>query len=122
MNNKIIKKETTDISNKIKPPLSIKILTGFSIVGFISVFYSLATTQTQEIHEYYSILVGFSSFIGMISFIGMFLMRKWGVYLYSALSVFAQISLFSMGIWTVLSLIGPFIVLFFGFKHISKMK
>ena len=49
-------------------------------------------------------------------------MRKWAVYLYTALMVLNQIVLFSMGVWNVLALAIPLVVIIIGFVYLSRMR
>lgn len=53
--------------------------------------------------------------------LGLWMMKKWAVYSYAGLVALNQIVFLTMGIWSTMALIVPAIVIFFAFKHVSKM-
>lgn len=53
--------------------------------------------------------------------LGLWMMKKWAVYTYAGLVALNQIVFLAMGIWSTMALIVPAIVIFFAFKHVSKM-
>jgi hypothetical protein len=53
--------------------------------------------------------------------LGLWLMKKWAVYAYAAITIINQIALLLMGRWNLASLLIPAIVLYVGYKNLSKM-
>jgi hypothetical protein len=53
--------------------------------------------------------------------VGLWMMKKWAAYTYTGLVVINQIVLIVMGVWNILALLIPAVVVFFALKNISKM-
>ena len=49
-------------------------------------------------------------------------MRRWALYLYTAMMVVNQVVLLAMGVWTIMALILPAIVVAVGFAYVSRMR
>jgi hypothetical protein len=53
--------------------------------------------------------------------VGLWMMKKWAAYTYTGFVALNQIVLLAMGVWNVLALLIPAVVIFFALKHVSKM-
>ena len=53
--------------------------------------------------------------------IGLWMMKKWAAYTYTGLVGINQIVLIAMGVWNIMALAIPAIVIFFALKHSPKM-
>ncbi len=105
------------------------VITVFCVIGFIGagVVFPLMMTDIydrviDQIGEWYTPFLLFSAAMGLASFIGMWKMKKWGVYLYTAMTALSQVVMFAMDQWTPLGIIMPAIVIAVGFNHINKME
>jgi len=49
-------------------------------------------------------------------------MRRWALYLYTAVFVINQVVLLAMGVWSIMALIIPAIVVGIGFYYFSRMR
>jgi hypothetical protein len=48
--------------------------------------------------------------------------RRWALYLYTAMVVVTQVVFLAMGVWNILALIIPAIVVAIGFAYVSRMR
>ena len=102
-------------------PVAITII---CILGFIGAALSVPlifSTAAANIGGWYPPLLGISAVIGLICMIGLWKMKKWAVFLYTALCVVIQVILFTMHLWTPFSLLFPAIIIAISFAYLSKM-
>ncbi len=92
----------------------------FTVIGGIYLL-SAGADSLVVLPSWYWVFLAASSVIGLISFVGLWLMKKWGLYLYTAGAAIAQIVLITTGLWTIVSLIMPLIVIIVGFLYVSRM-
>ena len=99
-------------------------ITVICILGFIGVAVSLPlifSATAAGIGSWYPPFLGLSTVGGLICMIGLWKMKKWAVFLYTALVVVCQIVLLSMGLWSAFSFLVPLIIIAIGFAYLSKM-
>ena len=108
-------------TTKVKRPSSITLISVFAIYGGILLFWFIFQVGIQNFGIGNVIFFGISGFVFLICGIGFWLMRKWAVYLYAVFAVVNQIVLLLTGKWTVLSLVLSAIIVFVGYKNLSKM-
>jgi hypothetical protein len=53
--------------------------------------------------------------------IGLWMMKKWGAFTYTGFAILNQVILLATGLWNILALLLPAIVIFFALKNLSKM-
>ena len=110
---------------KTKRPSSITLICVLGIVGaleiFWAIFYPSTSSTLQRLGLGFTLYLAFSALILLVCMIGLWLMKKWSVYTYTVLSVINQIALVSLGRWNIGALLIPAIVLYFGYRHLSKM-
>ena len=102
-------------------PVAITII---CILGFIGAALSIPlifSSAAANIGSWYPPLLGISAVVGLICMIGLWKMKKWAVFLYTALCVVIQVVLFTMHVWTPFSLVFPAIIIAIGFAYLSKM-
>src|SRR5215470_18321325 len=107
-------------SQPARRPVAITVI---CIIGFIGALFAipiLLSGAASSIGSWYPPFLAISTVAGFASMVGMWLMRKWGVYLYAALTVIGQVVVIAMGLWTVISLVIPAIVAGIGFANLSK--
>jgi len=102
-------------------PTSITVICAVGLIGALMAVPLIFLPLAQQIGVGYQLYIGFSSFIGLVCMLGLWMMKKWAVYTYTGLVALNQIVFLAMGLWSVMALIAPAIVIFFAFKHVSKM-
>ncbi len=99
-------------------------ITVICIIGFIGILPSILlvfSPQATAIGAWYPPFLAFSTIVGLISFIGLWMMKKWGVYLYAALTTCVQVVLLAMGVWNPFTLIIPLVIVIIGFTNLPRM-
>jgi hypothetical protein len=99
-------------------------ITVICILGFIGAALSIPlifSSTAAGIGSWYPPYLGLSAAVGLICMIGLWKMKKWAVFVYTALVVINQVVLFSMGIWNPFALLLPAIVVAIAFTYLSRM-
>jgi hypothetical protein len=99
-------------------------ITVICILGFIGAALSIPlifSSAASNIGGWYPPFLGLSAVVGLICMIGLWMMKKWAVFLYTAMCVAIQVVLFAMHIWTPFSLLFPVIIIAIGFAYLSRM-
>ncbi len=99
-------------------------ITVICILGFIGAALSIPlifSSAASNIASWYPAFLGLSAVVGLICMIGMWKMKKWGVFLYTAMVVAVQVVLFAAHMWTPFSLLFPAIIIAIGFAYLSRM-
>lgn len=110
-----------DNEPKNKRPIAITVI---CVLGFIGVAFSIPvifTSVAQSIGAWYPPYLGFSVIAGFVCMIGLWKMKKWAAYAYTAFVLLNQIVLFVMGVWSVMALLIPAIVVGIALYHVKKM-
>ena len=63
-----------------------------------------------------------SSAVGLACMVGLWTMRKWAVYVYTAMTLVGQVVLLATGLWAPMSIIVPAIVIAIMFANVGKMR
>lgn len=112
-------------ANRTMRPTSITLICVLGFVGALeiswAILYPSISTTLQRLGLGFSLYLTFSALFLFICMIGLWLMKKWGVYTYTALSVINQVVLVFLGRWNIGALLIPAIVLYIGYRHLSKM-
>ena len=103
-------------------PIAITILCVLSAIGVVFVIPVIFTDVARTIGAWYPPYLAVSAVIGAVCTVGFWLMRRWALYLYTAMLVINQIVLLMMGVWTIMALILPAIVVGIGFAYYSRMR
>lgn len=101
------------------------VITAVCIIGFIGVAFTIPmifSDFAKSTGDWYPPYLAFSAIIGLVSMIGLWKMKKWGVIVYAALVALSQIVLLATGLWNILALILPAILIAIVFSQFSKMK
>jgi hypothetical protein len=110
--------------NDTQPAARPVAITVICILGFIGAALTLPlifSSTASAVGSWYPAFLGLSAAVGLVCMIGLWKMKKWAVFLYTALLVVSQIVLFSMGLWSPFSLLVPAIIVAIGFAYLSKM-
>src|SRR3954466_14369365 len=110
--------------NDTQPAARPVAITVICILGFIGAAVTLPlifSATAAMIGSWYPPFLGLSALVGLICMIGLWKMKKWAVFLYTALVVVCQIVLLSTGLWNAFSLLVPAIIIAIAFAYLSKM-
>jgi len=108
-------------TRKTQRPVAITVV---CIIGFIGALISVPMIFSQAavaVGSWYPPYLGFAVVAGLICMIGLWLMKKWAAYLYTGLVLLNQIVLLAMGVWNIMALIIPAIVVGIALYHVKKM-
>jgi len=111
----------TNKVNKPKRPSSISLISVFGIYGGFLLFYSIIKTGIQEVGVLNTTFFAFSGIGLLVCGIGFWFMKKWAVYTYAVFAAINQVALLVMGRWNIFSFLISAIVVYVGYKHLSKM-
>jgi len=103
-------------------PIPITVICVIAAVGALFTIPLIFSQAAVSIGAWYPPYLAFSAVVGLACTIGLWLMRKWGVYLYAAFMVVNQIVLAGEGVWNILALVIPLIVVVVGFAYLSRMR
>ncbi len=107
--------------NKTKRPVAITVV---CILGFIGAAISLPvifTSLAETVGAWYPPYLGLSVVVGFVCMIGLWKMKKWAAYVYTVFVITNQIVLLVMGVWNVMALLVPAIVVGIALYHVGKM-
>jgi len=114
-----------DQTNKAKRPYIITlicyVLALVVITTFLGIFKPSLSLTIQRFGLGFTLYQIFSAIVSLLSMIGLWLMKKWGVYVYAGLLVINQIVLLVMGRWSIASLLISAIIVYIGYINIQKM-
>ena len=111
----------TDLMSKTKRPSSITLISVLGILGGLLSFYFLISIDIQKIGIWNYIFIIFGGIIFLACGIGFWWMKKWAVYTYAIFGIVDQIVLLLMGRWNIMALLIPAIVVYVGYRNLSKM-
>lgn len=99
-------------------------ITVICVLGFIGAAFTIPLIFSDisgQIGSWYPPYLGLSAIIGLVSMIGLWQMKKWAAYTYTGFVGLNQIVLLTMGVWNVIALIIPAIVVGIALSHVKKM-
>jgi hypothetical protein len=103
-------------------PVAITVLCVVCAIGVLFTVPMVFSEAARAIGAWYPPCLAFSAVIGAACMVGFWLMRRWALYLYTAMFVINQILLLAIGVWSVSALILPAIVVGIGFAYFSRMR
>jgi hypothetical protein len=103
-------------------PIAITVLCVLSAIGVLFVIPVLFTQAAWSIGAWYPPYLAVSAVVGGACAVGFWLMRRWALYLYTAMFVVNQVVLLMMGVWSLLALIIPAVVVGIGFYYYSRFR
>jgi len=104
-----------------KRPTSITVISVLGFIGAIITVPLIFSPIAKQIGSWYPPYLALSAAIGLVCMIGLWMMKKWAAYTYTGLVGINQIVLIAMGVWNIMALAIPAIVIFFALKHSPKM-
>lgn len=78
-------------------------------------------SSSKVIGSWYPPYLAFTVVISYVSAFGIWLMKKWGFYVYLAFNVINQAVLLSMSMWSLFSILIPAIVIGVAYTHLKGM-
>lgn len=114
--------ETTAPETPAKRPGAITGIFVLGLIGTAGLAYLTLSNELYGLPDWYAPYLAIAAIAGMTALVGMFLMRKWGVYLYLGLLLVNQAVLLSMNAWTPMGLVVPVVVVITGFKYLHLMR
>jgi len=106
---------------KTKRPSSMTLVSVPAIYGGILLFWFIFQAGDQSFGIGNTIFYGFSGIMFIVCGVGFWLMKKWAVYLYAIFALINQILLVLTERWTLMTLILSAIIVYVGYKNLSKM-
>lgn len=100
-------------------------ITGISVIGLVGVItlsYFALSGQFDGAPDWYLPYLTASAIVGLTAMAGLFLMRRWGFYLYAGLFLVNQLVLFSTGLWSLQSALVPAVVIAVAARHLGAMR
>jgi hypothetical protein len=114
--------ESTPGAAQIARPVPITVICVLSAIGVVLVVPMIFSEVARAIGAWYPPYLALSAIVGAACAVGFWLMRRWALYLYTAVFVINQIVLLTMGVWSIFALIIPGIVVGIGFYYQSHMR
>ncbi len=115
----------TDVSATAGPVKRPGAITGICVLGLVGVaalLFLALSGGLSNLPDWYVIFLGVTVIANIIAMAGMFMMRKWGAYLYAIMFAVAQVVLLMTGLWAVQTAIVPAIVTFVALSHVGRMR
>jgi hypothetical protein len=116
----VIDQPILELMNKKRPTA----ITVVCVIGFIGAAFTLPlifSEVARKIGSWYPPYLALASVIGLICMIGLWNMKKWAAYTYTAFVLINQVVLLAMGVWNIMALLIPAIVIAIAMTHLKKM-
>ena len=120
--------EQQNITNPVNEKLDEKkrptAITVICVLGFIGAAFTIPlifSDIARQIGNWYPPYLGLSAILGLVCMVGLWQMKKWAAYTYTRFVGLNQIVLLAMGVWNVMALIIPAIVVGIALTHVKKM-
>lgn len=108
-------------ATKTKRPSAITLISVFGIyTGFLS-FYYVFRDGIQQLGFGNTLFIALGGIVFLVCGVGFWLMKKWAVYAYAVFGIIDQVVLLVIGRWNILALLIPVIVVYVGYRNLSKM-
>jgi|ERR1051325_2725081 len=95
------------------------------VIGFVGALYALVlvfSSTAQSIAPWYPVLLAASAVIGFACMVGLWQMRRWAVYVYTAMFTVVQLLLIATDLWTPKALILPATYVAVMFMYLPRMR
>ncbi len=108
---------------KAKRPNSIGIICAIGLLWAILAIPLVFSPEIARQHgSWYPSYLAFSIAVGMVCVVGLWFMRKWAVYTYIIFAVIDQVVRVVAGVWNIVYLLMPAVLLYFAMRNISRMR
>ena len=102
-------------------PIAITIICVLGFIGTAFAIPLLFSDIAWQIGNWYPPYLGFSCIIGFVCMVGLWHMKKWAAYTYAGFVGLNQIVLLTMGVWSIVALIIPGIVVGITLAYLKEM-
>jgi len=116
-----INKQWFEKNEEKKRPIAITIICVLGFVGAAVTLPLIFSDRARQIGGWYPPYLALSGVIGFVCMFGLWRMKKWAAFSYAGLAGLTQIVLFTMGVWNIMALIIPLIVVGIALTHVKKM-
>ncbi len=106
----------------VKRPGAITGICVVGVLGVVGLIYLGSSGALSRAPDWYMPYLTFSAIVGLTALAGMFMMRKWGFYLYAALFALNQLVMLTTGLWSIQSALAPLIVIIMASRHLAAMR
>jgi hypothetical protein len=106
---------------KVERPTVITVICVLMALGAVATV-PMVMMAASQLPGWYTPFVLASAAVGLVCMVGLWTMRKWAVYLYTAMTVVGQVVLFATGLWVAQSIVVPAIVIAVMFSQLGKMR
>ena len=106
---------------QVERPTVITVICVLMALGAV-VTVPMVFMAASQLPGWYTPFVLASAAVGLVCMVGLWTMRKWSVYLYTAMTLIGQVVLFSTGLWVAQSIIVPAIAIAVMFSQLGKMR
>jgi hypothetical protein len=113
---------TATTAGLVRRPAAITGICVLGVIGVAGIAWLVSTGALRGAPDWYVILLAVSVIVNIAAMVGMFMMRKWGAYLYAGMFVIGQIVLFTTGLWGIQTAIVPLIVTIVALTHVGRMR
>ena len=111
----------TEATSKPKRPSLITLISVLAIYAGILAFYFVFSSGSQNLGLGNTVFYILGGTVFLVCGVGFWLMKKWAVYIYAVFAIINQFVLFLIGRWNIMALLIPVIVVYVGYKHLSKL-
>lgn len=113
--------QTNDTPESKKRPTAITVI---CVIGFIGAAFTIPMVFSdiaRQVGNWYPPYLGFSAVVGLFCMIGFWKMKKWAAYTYTGFVALNQVVLLAMGVWSIMAIIIPGIIIGIALTHLEKM-
>jgi hypothetical protein len=111
----------TNAVNKTNRPSSITLVSVLLLLFGLLLFYFLLGLDIQGVGLWNAAFFVLPGILFLLCGIGFWLMKKWAVHTYAIFAIINLIALLVMGRWNIMALLMHIIVIYVGYKNLSKM-
>lgn len=112
----------SETAERTKRPTSITVICVIGFIGAVITVPMIFSSIAQQIGSWYPPYLAFSAFTGLACMVGLWMMKKWAAFTYTGFVLINQVVFLIMGVWNIMALLAPAIVILFAMKHVSKMR
>jgi hypothetical protein len=106
----------------VQRPIAITIVCVIGIIGVLFTVPLIFSPAAADIAPWYPVVLTASALVGLACMIGLWQMRRWAVYVYTAMFAVVQLLFMASSLWTAKSLILPATVIVIMFVYLPRMR
>ncbi|HJW28060.1 MAG TPA: hypothetical protein VJ508_02295, partial [Saprospiraceae bacterium] len=93
----------------------------FAVYGGLLSFFLIFRYGIQRLGPGNTVFFAIGGIVYLVCGIGFWLMKRWAVYTALAFGILDQIVLLLLGRWGIMALLIPLVIVYVGYRHLSKM-